>query len=80
MFAFCQLNYPWDPLPTVTGTGQTGTSSTSVRPTLSSMGGATTSVTNVEAPHDDRGSGLGADEGHQGGSQATTDMDVDPPK
>lgn len=67
-------------MPIATSTSEIGTSSTSVRPTLSSTSGATTSLTDIEAPHDDRGLGLGVDEGHQGGSQATMDMDVNPPK
>lgn len=51
-----------------TDTGEVKTSSTSARPTLSSMGGAMASVADVEVPHDEDGSGLGANDGHRGGS------------
>lgn len=60
---FCQLNRPWDPSPMATGTGEARTSSTSVRPMLSSIGGVATSVADVEVPHDKVGLGLGADDG-----------------
>ena len=63
-----------------TGIGEARTSSTSARPMLSSAGGAVTCVANVEVPRDEDGSGLGADDGHRGGSQAAMVMDVDPPE
>ena len=63
-----------------TDTSEAGTSSNSTRLALSSMGGAMVSIADVEVPHDEDGSGLGADDGHRGGSQAVMVMDIDPPE
>ena len=47
-----------------TDTSEAGTSSTSTRLALSSMGGAMVSIADVEVPHDEDCLGLRADDGH----------------
>lgn len=70
VFMFCQLNQHW-------GASDAGTSSTSTRPVLSTVGKASASIVGIDVGHGGDGWSRGVEGEHQDGSQAAMAMDVD---